>query len=421
MKLEELKKLIKEGENSSVEFKRDDLGDDQKDQKGQLAREMAALLNSAGGYILLGVENDGSISGLGMSHQKVEELVMNISRDSISPPATPHWEVVEVVGKSVGIIRLDSDSPERPYKARVKEKMSWVTYIRAMSQTRQASREEEKRLYDNSPVGYRYERKPVYNSSFEGSIDIALARYYFVQQKSIPPDEEIEEERLKIMMRNRSFLTEQEERYAPTVAGMLLFGKHLADFLPQAAIEMVSYENKREHYKMNREVIQNPLVHIKRPDGEMTRPGLIDLAMRYVLKELYQQLGVNQDQAQQERLTHFTKAVREAIVNAIAHRDYSLEGEKIAVRFYEDNLEVLSPGNIFEGVALGSIKEGRTAHRNPMIVNVMKDLNFMRNIGMGISHTMLRQMRQHHGSEPELIAEDGKFMVRFSFQPLKSQ
>ena len=109
----ELFELIAHRENSRVEFQRDDcLPDD-------LAKKMSGLLNLEGGVILLGVENNGRISGLTRNREAAEEWMMNITRQNLQPAIIPVWTCMTMeTGQEVGIIGLAADSPGKPYKAR---------------------------------------------------------------------------------------------------------------------------------------------------------------------------------------------------------------------------------------------------------------------------------------------------------------
>ena len=155
----ELLQLIANRENSRVELKRDDCHPD------ELATEISALLNLEGGVILLGVEDDGAISGLTRSREAAEEWVMNIARQNLQPAIIPVWTCMEIeVGKDVGVIELAADSPGKPYKAR--RGRAWVTFIRAGSTSREATREEEGRLYQAARL-VRYEINPVPDTGLE--------------------------------------------------------------------------------------------------------------------------------------------------------------------------------------------------------------------------------------------------------------
>ena len=117
----DLIELIRSGENSGVEFKRADL------RPERLATEIAALLNLEGGYIFLGVEDNGSVTGLMREPRKVEEWVMETARTHVLPATIPFWETVDWGnGKTVGVISLPRDAPDKPYKAKRGE--NWVTH-----------------------------------------------------------------------------------------------------------------------------------------------------------------------------------------------------------------------------------------------------------------------------------------------------
>ena len=109
----ELAELIHHGESSGVEFKRDDV------TPQKLAKEMAALLNLEGGHILLGVEKDRSVSGLTRERGRAEEWVMEAARTHLRPATIPFWETLDWGdGKTLGIVTLPADAPDKPYKCR---------------------------------------------------------------------------------------------------------------------------------------------------------------------------------------------------------------------------------------------------------------------------------------------------------------
>jgi len=107
----ELLEIIRNGENSGTEFKRDDV------RPESLAKEITALANLEGGHILLGVEDDGTVTGL--TRSDIEEWVMNVCSDNIQPPIIPYFEVVLWEDdKKIAVITIPEDSPDKPYKAR---------------------------------------------------------------------------------------------------------------------------------------------------------------------------------------------------------------------------------------------------------------------------------------------------------------
>ena len=155
----ELTEIIRNGENSSVEFKRDDVHAD------SLAREMSALLNFEGGVILLGVEDDGGVSGL-RNRADAERRIMEIARGRVQPGFIPSWSVVVLDGGAgVGVVRIGADEPGKPYKA--KRGSHWATFVRVGGTSREATRDEEGRLHQAGRL-MRYEMKPVLDVGLEG-------------------------------------------------------------------------------------------------------------------------------------------------------------------------------------------------------------------------------------------------------------
>ncbi|MGH9388519.1 MAG: AlbA family DNA-binding domain-containing protein, partial [Vicinamibacteria bacterium] len=170
MNTAELLEIIGNGENSGVEFKRDDAHPD------SLAKEIASLLNLEGGVVLLGVEDNGVISGLTRSREEAERWVMDIARQNLQPEIIPVWRSVAMDdGRVVGVIGLPGDSPGKPYKA--KRGSAWIAFVRVGSTSREATREEEGRLYQSSRL-VRYDIKPVPEMGME-SLDLNRVENYF--------------------------------------------------------------------------------------------------------------------------------------------------------------------------------------------------------------------------------------------------
>src|SRR5690349_8219289 len=142
MLLTELQEIIRNGESSGVEFKRADV-----EPRG-LAKEITALANFEGGHVLVGVDDDGSVSGLVRDSAETEEWIMNICRDSVNPAIIPFWETIvwdQSTDQRVGVVTIPANAPDKPYKAR--QGGHWITMIRVGTTSREASRDEEARLY----------------------------------------------------------------------------------------------------------------------------------------------------------------------------------------------------------------------------------------------------------------------------------
>jgi ATP-dependent DNA helicase RecG len=272
----ELLELIKNGENSGVEFKRDT------EETEKLAKELVALANLRGGRVFLGVDDDGSI--VGITRDDLEEWVMNVCRDKIRPELIPYYEVIRDVepGKDIAVVQVD-----RGWAVHHRwHKKHRNYYIRVGTTSREASAEELERLFQQRG-SFRLEVRGVSGSSMK-DFDYRRLRDYFerVRQQEVPPEkpsnkwlereeaqarkqalddgdeskwetifeyktsqwQENTENEWRSLLVNTEFLVEEDDRVPATVAGLLLFCANPNRYLPQAGIDAVAYPGKEKDY-----------------------------------------------------------------------------------------------------------------------------------------------------------------------------
>lgn len=401
----ELAELLRNGENSGVEFKRDDVHAD------SLAKEVVALANLEGGKILLGVEDDSTVSGLTRGAKQAEEWLMTVCRDHVQPPIIPYWETFIWEGsKEIGVISIPADSPDKPYKA--KRGPAWVTFMRFGSTSREASREVEARLYQASGV-LRYDLKPVPGSALKDLDQLRLENYFrdIRQQECPSAEDKAGWERLLV---NTELMVEDRGRAIPTVGGLLLFGRNPNHFLPQAGLTAVAYPGTEKDYATReRTTLRGPIVGRRSTSGELLESGLVEQAIDFVRRNTAVEAWMGEDGQRQERWKDYPlEAIRETIVNAIAHRDYTITVTDIEVSIYGDRLEVLSPGRLPNTVTVEKMKQGYRAARNELIKEVLRDYRYIEATGLGVPRKIIRGMREHNGTEPDLIEEEERFIVR---------
>ena len=400
----ELLQLIANLENSRVELKRDDCHSD------ELAKEMSALLNLEGGVILLGVEDNGAISGLTRSREAAEEWVMNIARQNLQPAIIPVWTCMEIeVGKDVGVIELAADSPAKPCKA--SRGRAWVTFIRAGSTSREATREEEGQLYQAARL-VRYEIKPVPDTGLE-ALDVDRIENYYqdVLKRSLPARTDLENRRRLLL--NSDLLVEAGAGVGASVAGLLLFGKNPNRRLPQAGVTAVAFPDlEKEYNTVDEERIRGPLTPRVSEDGDVVERGVIDRTVDFIKRNMGSVAYLDGGRRIHKK-SFPLDAVREAVVNAVVHRDYAREGTDIEVSLYRDRFEVISPGRLPNGVTVEKMKEGvvRVA-RNELLKEILRDYRYIEHYGMGVRNRIINSMRRHNGTEPDLVDGDDRFMVR---------
>ena len=408
----ELLELIANGENSRVEFKRDDCHPD------DLAKEMSAFLNLVGGTILLGVEDDGTDSGLTRSREEAQQWVMSIARQNLQPATTPVWGCIATDGETwIGVVELPTDSPGKPHKA--KRSHAWVTYIRVGSTSREATREEEGRLYQAARL-VRYEVKPVPDTGSE-SLDIDRIENYLrhVLKRSAPSRGDAKGWRQLLL--NSDLLVTVAGRVCASVAGLLLFGENPNRRLPQAGVTAVAFPGTEKEYNtVDEERLRGPLVSMVSRRGSVVEKGVIDRTVDFVIRNMGSVAWLEGGRRRRKKALP-VDAVREAVVNAVAHRDYTREGTDIEVSLYGDRLEVISPGRLPNGVTVEKMKEGvvRVA-RNDLLKEILRDYGYIEHYGMGVRHRIIESMRIHNGTEPDLVEQEDRFLVRLWKEPSRA-
>ena len=400
----ELLELIANRENSRVEFKRDDVHPD------SLAKEMSALLNLEGGVILLGVEKDRRITGLTRSREEAEEWVMNIAQNNLQPAVLPVWSTVAMPdGTVVGAVELPADSSGKPHKAR--RGRAWVTFTRVGSTSREATREEEARLYQAAQL-VRYEIKAVPDTGLE-ALDMDRVENYYrdVLKRSVPARSDPDHWRRLLL--NSDLLVAVGDDVGASVSGLLLFGEHPKRRLPQAGVTAVAFPGSEKEYNtVDEERIRGPLTSRVSSRGAAVEPGVIDRTVDFVKRNMGSAAWLEGGRRRRKRAFPLD-AMREAIVNAVAHRDYAREGTDIEVSLYGDRLEVISPGRLPNGVTVEKMREGVVrAARNELLKEILRDYGYIEHYGMGVRNRIIESMRRHNGTEPDLIEEDDRFIVR---------
>ncbi len=403
MNRDDLLELIRHGENSAVEFKRDDV------HPGRLAAEMCALLNLEGGHILLGVEDDGTISGLARQPKGAEEWVMQVAREHIQPALIPSWRVLRMgKGARVGVIHLAQNAPDKPYKA--KQGAGWITKVRVGTTTRDATREEEQRLYQQSG-GLRYGMKPVMGADTD-DLDSRRLQDYFTRVLDYGDTPSPETEGWKRLLRNLDLAVVSGGQTVPTVDGMLLFGSNAARFLPQCGIRAICYPDEEPGYSARAdESIKGPLVPLRARNGSLVEIGVVEGAWDFVRRNT-RPFSYLDGPRRVDSWEFPEEAVREVLINALIHRDYSIYGTDVTLQIFSNRLEVHSPGRLPNTITLEAIKAGMRYARNQTLVNVMRDYRYVDARGMGIRSKVIPAMLAHNGTEPELVEEEYRFIVR---------
>lgn len=393
----ELLEIISNGENSGVDFKRDVL------QNYDLAKELVAFSNLEGGMVLLGVDDDGNVAGL--TRPRLEEWVMTACWDKIRPAIIPFFETIKNVelGKDVAIVRVPRG---------VDVHSQWhnnrnTYYIRVGSQSREPTLQELSRLFQQRGT-FRADLRPISGATIE-DLDRRRIKDYFrrVRQQEVPADDN--DSGWQFLLINTEIMTEE----GASLSGMLLFGNIPNRFLPQAGIDAVAFPGTEKDYvAKERTALRGPMTPLLGQDGSILEVGLVEQAVDFVRRNTPVTAVLEDGARRVEKRTYPDKVIREAIVNALIHRDYLLGNADIELGIYEDRLEIISPGKLPNGITPDRMRIGTRAARNQLLKDIMRDYGYLEHMGMGVPLIIIRGMKEHNGTDPFLVEEGERFTVR---------
>jgi len=371
----DLEALLERGEDSTLEFKQE------MPQPGALAAEIVAFANAAGGTILFGVQDDGSISGT--TDEGLEEHLINLCRQNVDPPIFPVITKLKKNGLQVLALYI-------PKSSNVVSTQDGKYYIRVGSTKRQPSKEELARLFQRSRQ-IQFD-ETVVEAAPMAEIDLARVDIFLRGLKQ-PALSESKLPRENLLL-NLRVLKSDERGAFPTVAGLLAFGKNVQRYLPGAEIQAAYYRgDSRTSEVLDQKTIRGTVVE------------QIENAFGFVKNNM--RVGsVIQGAKRIEFPEYSLEATREAITNAVAHRNYSLSGSGIRLFMYVDRLEVSSPGGLPNTLTLENIRLVQFA-RNQLLASYLTGMGYMEKRGEGILR-MIDWSRQNQAPEPkfELPAEE---------------
>ena len=393
----ELLEIIRNGENSGIEFKRDTL------QNHDLAKELVAFSNFDGGMVLLGIADDGTIAGL--TRLNLEEWVMTACRDKIRPGIIPFYETIREIepGKDVAIVRVPRGADVHSQWHNNRN----TYYIRVGTQSREPTPQELSRLFQQRGT-FRADLRPIAGATID-DLDRRRLKDYFgrVREQDIPADDDDAE--WQSLLVNTEIMVEE----GVTLSGLLLFGKTPNRFLPQAGIDAAAFPGTEKDYAAKeRTTMRGAMTPLMNQNGDVLEAGLVEQAVEFVRRNTPVIATLEDGSRRAERSTYPVEAIREAVVNALIHRDYLLANSDIELAIYQDRLELISPGKLPNGITPERMRAGTRAARNQLLKDMMRDYGYLEHMGLGVPRKIVRGMKEHNQTDPDLIEEEERFIVR---------
>ena len=362
--------LLKQSEGKTLEFKRDLSSPD-----GAL-KTIIAFANTAGGTLLIGVEDkSGHVRGV-TQPLDLEERLANLMSDQIAPRLVPDIEIMPWRRTLILSVQIHP-SPTRPHYLK-REGLQEGVYVRVGSTNRRADREMIEELQRFS-LGQTFDEQPMPHLDSE-ALDFRAA------SESLEAVRKLTRRDLETLR----LVAEHQGRKVPTVGGMLIFGRERERHFPDAWIQAGRFRGiDKSRIADSAEIHDYPV-------------QAIEAAIAFVQKHSTHEAEIGAVR-RTERWNLPPVAVREAVINAVTHTDYSQRGAPIRVSIFDDRLEVENPGILPFGLTIEDLQYGISKLRNRVIGRVFHTLGLIEQWGSGVQrmNAACREM----GLAPPLLEE----------------
>jgi len=358
-------------EDSYIEYKRDI-----PPKRDRMKAEIVAFLNSEpGGTIYLGVNNDGTSVEFKNEKEKYkkiqewEELLSNWIRNAFTPKV---FGLIEVKPNAEHFTIEIEAGPEKPYCYKDGSGFNFEgVFIREGSSKRRVSADEIFRMANQSDI-----------TPYDSIVATNQKLTFSSLQNSL---ENVEESFEPVKLRLKQTPSEPYNNAAVIISNQ---NKTVSKLAVYSGITTREFRDKKEF------------------DGSII--DQIDSILNYANLSNSTSAVISGDAMRKENISYPLEAIRESVINAFAHRDYTLRGD-IRIEFYDDRIEVHSPGAIPEGLSVDDILEGSNARRNPTVVYILDKIRYMENFGSGIRRIF--SLYSGFSREPEISATKNSFKI----------
>jgi ATP-dependent DNA helicase RecG len=350
--MKDLTCILEQGEDQITEFKGGQFHNE------SLDKEVVAFANSHGGSIFIGIEDDGTVSGI--DDKTIEERVINICRNLIEPLVLPEiFYHQHSSGKKV----LEVVIPKglfKPYKVKGQNRF----YVRVGTVSIEPSMPELIRLLQSGGL-YHFEITALPGIS-SANVDWLRFREYCQTYRKM----EFEEHAAHQFLENWQLMTNQQM----TVVGALFFSLNAERLLPQCGIQLFRFTGLDSTGAIaDQKELSSPI------------PESIDATMKFVqFNSAVRGVFVEGDPRRTDLPDYDFFVIRELITNAFCHRDWSIFGQKIRLSLFDDRLELFSPGALPNTLTLENALAGVSFYRNPNIAQLCRDYGLVEKAGRGL-------------------------------------
>ena len=373
----ELEKILTQGESYTIEFKRSISKD--------IKNEICSFVNSSGGQIFIGVDDDNTVCGIKTDNKIRSQLQTTIS--AISPRPNLKIDEYEYKGKNIIIIDCIADE-KKPYVS------SGLVYIRIGANSQKLTTADEIREFFQQANKIFFGTNSSDNFSYPQDFDTKKFNDF---QKKVGISKQLPQkkilENLKLFSKKGEFIN----------AGILFFAKNVQKHHEHASVRCLLFKGINKTLIFDDKLITGNLTEQYEGALEFLKSKL---ELRYIIETAGPRV---------EKYEIPETVFKEAIINALVHRDYYEIGGKIHVEIYDNRVEITNPGGL-----VNAIKENefgrRSVSRNPKVFSFFQRLDLVEQVGSGIAR-MREKMKDENLPAPHFSIE-GIFVVTL-YRPIE--
>jgi len=378
MDSEQIKKILEKPETHDLELK-ESIHSEQ-----EISKTICAFANTEGGLIFIGVDQKGGVVGVKDDADKLQQR-LSACGQSVSPAPLMDVEAHSIDGKMIVVAKVhkaDSGSFHT---------FGGVIYVRIGSTTR--------RLEGHTMVEFLKNRQILCfdelgsKARLEEIDEKKIGHYLSVCEKK----DYLATHSIKDLLVSLNLTSEVGGEVKIKNAAVLSFSKKPQSWFPQSEFKAVRFRGTQPVDIADHQVL----------DGSPAE--IIENAYTFALKNIAKQMRIRPETPQREDIYEYPpKVIREAIINAVAHRDY-FNINSIQMSIFDDRIEITNPGSIPQGLTkelFGTI----SVQRNPLTYRILKDMRYIEGFGMGIPR-MINGMRNAGLSDPEFLWTESFFRI----------
>lgn len=352
--------LLQQPEGKQLEFKRD-LSSPQ-----NVLKTLVAFANSAGGRLVIGVDDARQVVGVADPLAE-EERICNLIADAIVPRLLPNIELMSVGDATVLVVEVFPSGARPHYLG--KQGPEQGVHLRLGSSNRQAGPDwiaETRRVV----AGLVFDEQPMHVLSVQDLDLDAMARWF-------GPERPLDTAQLQTL----KLLRADQGRLLPTRGAVLLWGREREQHFPDAWVQCGRFRGLDKV-----DIFDQQDIHAHLPDAVTA----IELFLK---KHAYKSARFGAMQREDVWSIPLTM-LREAIVNALVHSDYAQRGTPIRVAFFDDRIDIESPGFLLPGMTVQDMQSGVSRIRNPVIARVFRELHLTEQWGSGVKRIFVEAAAQ---------------------------